>query len=72
MDELKRMLMARLGISDPDKLPLTLDIPIAGDLAGWSRAASYRSKSAMPIMEAGGRQKVLTLPWLRILAGEAN
>jgi hypothetical protein len=30
MDDLKRMLATRLGIADPEKLPLVLDVPVAG------------------------------------------
>jgi hypothetical protein len=73
MDEAKRALAAALGLDDPERLPLVLDVPIAGKAAGLSRSRSYAAAAdgSMPTIEIAGRKKVPRIAWLKKLAGEA-
>lgn len=47
-------------------LPLLLDVPDAGRLAGLSRYASYRAAGdgGLPTLRVGQRLRVPTGPWL--------
>jgi len=56
-----------------DALPLVLDVPVAGKLAGLSRSRSYAAAKdgSMPTIEIAGRKKVPTKRWLARLNGEA-
>jgi hypothetical protein len=74
MDETKRWFAAKLGFENPDDLPLTLTIEQAGRPVGMNKQAAYRAAAAgdMPVIEFGGRKRVPTVAWLRIVAGEVS
>ena len=74
MDDLKRMLATRLGIADPEKLPLVLDVAVAGKaFYDLSRPSSYRAAKDGSIVTivVAGRMKVPVLAQLRKVSGEA-
>jgi hypothetical protein len=50
-------------------LPLLLDVPEAGALAGLSRYASYRAAQdgGLPVLRVGQRLRVPTGSWLDLL-----
>jgi hypothetical protein len=57
-----------------DDLPIVLDVPVAGKLAGMDRGPAYAAakNGFMPTVKVGAkRAKVPTRRWLAILRGEA-
>jgi hypothetical protein len=74
VDDLKRMLARRLGIADPEKLPLVLDVPVAGKaFYDLSRPASYRAAKdgSLITVVVAKRLKVPVLAQLKRVSGEA-
>jgi hypothetical protein len=73
VDDLKRMLATRLGLSDPERLPLVMDVPAAGRaFYDLSRPSSYRAAKdgSLVTVTVAGRLKVPVLQQLKKLAGE--
>jgi hypothetical protein len=74
MDEVKRAFAARLGCDDPERLPLVLDVPVAGKAAydlGKARSYVAAKDGSLPVIEVVGKMRVPTFALLKKLAGEA-
>ena len=57
-----------------DDLPIVLDVPVAGKLAGMERGPAYAAAANgfMPTIKVGAkRAKVPTRKWINMLLGEA-
>jgi hypothetical protein len=74
VDDLKLMLARRLGIADPEELPLVLDVPVAGKaFYDLSRPGSYRAAKdgSLITLIVAGRLKVPVLAQLKKVNGDA-
>ena len=71
-DDLKAAAAALLGI-EVEKLPLVVDVPEAGAMAGLSRVRSYAAAKdgSMPTIKVAGRLKVPLKAWKAKLDGDA-
>ena len=73
LEDLKVAAAGLLGV-DVEKLPLVLDIPVAGKLADLNKGRSYAAAKdrSMETIVIAGRMKVPTLRGLKKLSGDGT